>query len=275
MTIKVNNKVINCFNFSGGECHVSIADIAIDGTVNISADLYNSDDVMRLIMTVDAIRQIIADANIHLKIPYFPYARQDRVCNFGEAFAAQVMTKLINSLKCASVTVYDPHSQVIEELLDNCIVITQAQIVENSQLGATIKARNLTLLSPDAGASRKTQQLSEKLKTDAIYCTKVRDPKTGQIMTTQIPKGVSGQDFIIIDDICDGGRTFIELAKTLQSAGANKLYLYVTHGIFSKGLEVLKPYFSHVFCYHCFLQSEVIDTEFLTIIKREPQGETR
>jgi ribose-phosphate pyrophosphokinase len=42
----------------------------------------------------------------------------------------------------------------------------------------------------------------------------------------------------MVDDICDGGRTFIELAKELRGMGAEKVHLYVTHGFFTKGLSV-------------------------------------
>lgn len=269
MPIKVNKQPIQHFNFSGGECHVSIADIAIDRVTEVTAHLYNSDDVMCLIMTVDAIRQKNADTEINLTIPYFPYARQDRVCNEGEAFSASVMTELINALKCKSVTVYDPHSQITVDLLNNSHVISQADLLENSIVAAEIYDKSLVLASPDAGAETKTREIADKLKVKAIYCTKTRDTRTGQITGTHIPEGVSGKDFIIVDDICDGGRTFTELAKALKEAGAKNLYLYVTHGIFSKGLSVLKKHFKHVYCYHCFLENGDIDQQFLTVIEGE------
>ena len=44
----------------------------------------------------------------------------------------------------------------------------------------------------------------------------------------------------MIDDICDGGRTFIECAKLLKAAGVGSMALYVSHGIFSKGLDPLE-----------------------------------
>lgn len=269
MTITVNNKAIQHFSFSGGECHVSVAGIAIDEATEVFAYLYSSDDVMCLIMVINAIRQKNSKAVINLTIPYFPYARQDRVCNEGEAFSVSVMADIINALKCNNITIYDPHSQVTVDLLNECTVVTQAAIIENSIVVADIKAKGLILVSPDAGAENKTREIADKLSIDAIYCTKTRDTKTGQITGTQIPSNVADKDFIIVDDICDGGRTFIELAKALKEAGANDLYLYVTHGIFSKGLDVLKEHFEHVYCYHTFLQSNDIDKQFLSVIEEK------
>lgn len=269
MTITVNEKPIKFFNFSGGECHVSIADIGINDKTEIIAYLYNAHDIMRLIMCINAVRQKNAHTKIHLTSPYFPYARQDRVCNEGEAFAVNVMADLINAQNCDSVTIYDPHSQVTVDAINNCATVTQAAIIKDSIIADDIRAKNLKLVSPDAGAENKTRAIADALNIDAIYCTKTRNVKTGQITGTQIPANVENKDFIIVDDICDGGRTFIELAKSLKQAGAKGLYLYVTHGIFSKGLEVLKEHFEHVYCYHTFLRENEIDDQFLTVIKEK------
>ena len=51
---------------------------------------------------------------------------------------------------------------------------------------------------------------------------------------------VTGKSVLIADDICDGGRTFIELAKVLKERGAAHIHLHVTHGIFSKGKAVFE-----------------------------------
>ena len=74
---------------------------------------------------------------------------------------------------------------------------------------------------------------------------KNRDPFTGEITHTSI-SGSTGdetkpQTHIIFDDICDGGRTFIELAKVLRrnTAHHDRIVLAVTHGLFTKGVDVV------------------------------------
>lgn len=264
MNITVNKKLVKAFQFSGGECHISIDGIAIKDATEVVAYLYSSDDVMRLLMVVDAIRQENVETHIELVIPYFPYARQDRVCNKGEAFSAKVMAGLINALNCQSVTVLDPHSKVVTEHLNNCQVVTQVDLVRGT-LAEFIRTRELTLVSPDKGAAEKTQAVADAFGLDVVACSKVRDPKNGQIAHSEVHGDVKGKDLIILDDICDGGRTFTELAKVLKDHEAGDLYLYVTHGIFSEGLGVLKAQFTHVFCVHTFLQSDQIETDFLTV----------
>src|SRR6266581_8938036 len=79
------------FIFSGGEVQVSLDSSNSHGLehcngIYIDARIRNSDDVMTLLMLTDALRRMVSvNTPIHLQIPYIPYARQDRVCNFGEA----------------------------------------------------------------------------------------------------------------------------------------------------------------------------------------------
>ncbi|MCP4970556.1 MAG: ribose-phosphate pyrophosphokinase [Arcobacter sp.] len=269
MSIYVNGKEIKSFNFSGGECHIKIISSDITDNTNILAKLHSSDAVMQLFMVVDAVRRVKPDTKIKLTIPYFPYARQDRVCNEGESFSAKVMANLINQLNCKSVTVYDPHSQVIVDALNNVNIVSLSDIVCSSIIANKIIKNGITIVSPDKGAYGKIKLVSQSLKAEVISASKVRDTKTGNITDTSIIGNVLEKDCIILDDICDGGRTFIELSKVLSSNGAGKIYLYVTHGIFSKGLEVLKNHFNHIYCYHSMLPSEQIDSTFLTIFNVE------
>lgn len=56
-------------------------------------------------------------------------------------------------------------------------------------------------------------------------------------------------DIVIVDDMCDGGATFIEEAKYLRAQGhTGKLKLFVIHGLFTKGLDELLEYFDEIIC---------------------------
>jgi len=270
MPIFVNQKIVENVLFSGGECHVKLSSIDIVEKTNILAQLHNSNDIMCLLLTVDAVRRINAQTQIDLTIPYFPYARQDRVCNEGEALSVKVMADLINGLACARVTVFDAHSDVTPALLNNCKSISLGEMVVQSPLMSFISKHKLTLVSPDAGAEKKVRTAAKMLSkegilVDVLCATKVRDTLTGHILETHIQGDFCGRNYILLDDICDGGRTFIELAQVLRSQGAADVYLYVTHGIFSQGLEPLKSYFKHVFCHHTMLSQSQIDPDFLTV----------
>lgn len=268
MTIYVNKMEVESFNFSGGECHVKVGPELINEAAEIYAKLNSSNSIMQLIMTVDAIRQIKADTTINLTIPYFPYARQDRVCNVGEAFGAKVMADLINNMHCDKVTVLDPHSNVIVDNLENCEVVSLSDIITRSSLADKITKEQITVIAPDKGAREKVELVCKKLSADFVCASKVRDSQTGNITKTELHGDVEGKDCIILDDICDGGRTFIELAKVLHEKGAGKIYLYVTHGIFSHGVKILREYLDHVYCHHLVRDEGVKESSYLTVLNK-------
>lgn len=253
--------------FSGGEVHVRINEWKTEHfDVVIEANLTDSAKIMELVMLVDAFRRIDPTVKLHLVTPYLPYARQDRVCTEGEALAVRVMADLINSLNFETVEVWDVHSDVSIAVLNRADNIGPETFLENV-LGRNRYRESATqyvLVSPDAGAMKKVTKVSKKFNLPMLTASKIRDPKTGEITGTEIhiPEEHYTKTFLIVDDICDGGRTFTELAKAIKTEVGRGAYekaaallprgtygtfaapivpveLYVTHGIFSKGLDVI------------------------------------
>lgn len=235
------------FLFPGGEVHVSLPEFESDiaKSVRISALLKSSDDVMRLLMLTDAVRRRVGATPIHLVMPYVPYARQDRVCNSGEAHGAKVFCELINRQGYASVSILDPHSDVVAALLDRAL-IQDASAPLSRVLSRSEFSEGVTLISPDAGAQKRVYALAKRLGVSRVVCAdKVRDIKSGEIKSVIVRDELPSGPLLVVDDICDGGRTFVELAKAIPFA--SRLYLYVSHGIFSKGVEVLSAHYAKVF----------------------------
>ena len=249
--------------FPGGEIRVKLAETGRT-VVRVTAYLFNSDDVMTLVMITDALRQMGVE-HIRLTIPYIPYARQDRVCNKGEAFSIKAFAAIINSLNFSSVVVYDPHSDVSTACLDRVVVLNQAEIMnKHIALRNWLTEAYLTsstpaeaqevlptyLVCPDAGAAKKIYTVAKTVPyfKGIIFAEKVRDVATGEIVKTRVselPDDVANARLLVVDDICDGGRTFIELGKVLRPY-CKELNLYVTQGFFSKGMEAFEPFFDNV-----------------------------
>ena len=234
------------FTFSGGEEHIRFPTqhIHTASKIEIVERLTDSSKLMRLMLSVDALKRMTYESvPIELLIPYFPYARQDRVCVEGEALGASVMAQFINNLGFSKVTIWDAHSEVSVALLNRAVNVPQVELVAKCDLlEAELVSGNLTLVSPDAGAAKKTLKIAETFnpQIEVIQAHKVRNLKTGQIEATEVQGDVSGKNILIADDICDGGRTFVELAKVLKAKGAAEVSLFITHGIFSKGLTVFE-----------------------------------
>jgi ribose-phosphate pyrophosphokinase len=187
--------------------------------------------------------------DVNLYIPYFLGARSDRKFEEGGVnYLKNVICPIVNSQKFNKVIVLDPHSDVLEACLDNFVKINNFELVKFAlpNIGGDI-----TLVSPDAGAYKKIFDVAKEFDIQKIItATKVRDIKTGNILHTEIPTLDQHNDisYVIIDDICDGGRTFIELAKVIKDGRPTaKVYLVVTHGIFSAGFGELNKYIDGIF----------------------------
>ncbi|MBF7091032.1 ribose-phosphate pyrophosphokinase [Flavobacterium sp. ALJ2] len=226
------------FIFSGGEPHIKInPDFDVNQKITITHRLNSFNDLGLLCLTVDALRRMDVKV-IDLFIPYFPAARQDRVMIKGEPLSVKVYADIINAMQLNKVFVFDAHSEVTPALVNNCEVIPN-----HTFIAAVIKSigNDVKLISPDGGALKKIYKVSEFLGgVDVVECSKSRDVKTGRLSGFKVYEDdLQGMDCLIVDDICDGGGTFVGLAEELKKKNAGKLYLAVSHGIFNKGFEVL------------------------------------
>lgn len=259
------------FVFKGGEVQVKIADDQypsrwdLDRFFNfqIRAHIRNSDDIMALLLLTDAVRRKFGRLPIKVELPYIPYARQDRVCAPGEALSMKVFADLINAQGYDMVKVWDPHSDVATALIDNCEVVKQYTFVERTiSHQMNLYRTNLVLVSPDAGANKKVFESAQysRIK-DVVRADKIRDVTNGAILETKVySEHVGDKDFLILDDICDGGRTFVELAKVLRPLTKGKIFLYVTHGIFSAGFDELRKHIDQIYTANSFVDlKEVSD----------------
>jgi len=212
---------------------------------HVSLEFEGNDDLFNLALLVDALRRQYSKTAIHLIMLYLPYARQDRVCSPGESLSVKVVADFINSLKLDCVYCWNIHSDVGAAVLDN---LQQRESHYCFNLSRFDK-QNTILVSPDAGANKKVLSLA-KLGgfPNVVRADKTRDVMTGKITGTAVySEHVGNKDFLILDDICDGGRTFTELARELHKLTTGKVMLYVTHGIFSSGVETLDSLFDKMY----------------------------
>lgn len=247
------------FKFPSGEMQIRLSEDLIlhlktEFYVDLVFNFESNDDIMTLLLTVSAIRELYQECTIFLNIPYVPYSRQDRVMVPGESLSVKVFAAIVNSLNLSRVTIIDPHSDVTTALFDKVIVKTQAECVKSA---VPVTQHVDTLLCPDSGARKKTLEVAKALGIKTIiYADKTRDVDTGHIAGTRVDlstlpnQSLKGRNILLVDDICEGGRTFTEIAKALGPKEDFKLSLYVTHGFFSKGMDELNNMFDNVYCFN-------------------------
>lgn len=248
------------FKFPGGEIQVSIDKFNLRSVdpVIVETRLQDSESIMQLVIATEILNRLHQGTKV-LKVPYFPYARQDRVMDSHEAFSLRAVASVINSLGYDSIETDDPHSDVLAALIPRLRARSQVEIIKKHKaLDELLVSHIDCFVSPDAGASKKIQEIAKHYSKPVIQASKVRDTASGLILETKIEEFPSKYgNFLIIDDICDGGRTFIELAKALRFKGAKEIYLFVTHGIFSRGVGVFEGLIDAVYTTESFISHTI------------------
>lgn len=269
----LNNQPIDYFLFSGGEFQVKLPHKLDTERAFLTWKPIDASEITLLALAVSALKHMGFN-DIDLDILYLPYARQDRVCAEGEAHSLEVICGFLNSLDVSVVRLWDVHNKdKTFELLDEPLIVhTQPfDIFDRYKILDDFDLGNLILCAPDDGAYERVSDVANQhTQTTPVVMAKVRDPETGKITGmkwNQHNRSVEGWNVLIIDDICDGGATFLQAAQILKEQGAENLYLYVTHGIFSKGLDLLQEYFKHIICHHVLHDDKFHSTERLTILR--------
>jgi ribose-phosphate pyrophosphokinase len=204
-----------------------------------------NDELIALAFVRDALRTQYPLANIHLRLPYVPYGRQDRACNPGEAASLKVIGNMINGMNFATVSTVDPHSTVTAAVIDRLYAVDQFFVFA----GVRQSFRETYIVAPDQGASKKCEDFAKLVgAAGVITCAKNRDLRTGRIISFRVIDDVPpNADLLVLDDLIDGGRTFVEVAEVLRKHNPSRLDLAVTHGLFTKGTKVVTDIYDKVF----------------------------
>lgn len=243
----MNAKIINLnkaqhikrFVFPDQQPHVVLQGVNEGDDVTVVCSITDSSMLLQLLQTANAIDHVKAKKK-KLIIPYLMGARYDRLMVTGDSFDLEVIAGLINGMEFEKVYLYDVHSEVSLELICNAVNITNEALVKAYAKG------NAVLICPDKGAAKKMKHyaLWNENLTDSVYCNKSRDLTDGKInLQVMEPEKCMNRNCVIIDDLCDGGGTFLAIAQQIQTA---HLTLIVTHGVFSKGFTELEKVFDEI-----------------------------
>ena len=209
--------------------------------VEITARIANPVDLFNVLMAKDVL-EASGFERIDLHIAYLMAARMDRQMTDSEPFTLRIVAAMINQAGFRRVTIFDPHSEVSTALILRSKAIGNEIFVKNciEHFYQNKPKDDYALISPDAGALKKIYKVAQFVDAPfVVECTKKRDVKTGHLSgfaTNETDFG--GKTCFIVDDICDGGGTFIGLADLLKKRNAGKVVLVVSHGIFSKGFDL-------------------------------------
>lgn len=257
--------------YPGGEVGVRVN--ASDWSQRGMFRIQSAEDIIAFRMAVDAIEQSGGKGPSELLIPYIPYARQDRIATKGDPLAIGVFARLIKYSDLETVWCLDPHSPETENHFNNkygirFFGVSPVFFIEQ-YINKVAPGKKVVLVSPDKGAEQKTIRYLEDIDNaiGVIVCRKTREPVTGRLTQAEfdryIPKNIGeclnikddpNIELIVTDDICDGGRTFMNLVELLDFEGfKNPVHLWTSHAIYSYGIDGLLKKFKTIGSTNSFL----------------------
>src|SRR5688572_4205809 len=159
--------------FPGGEIYFALKDIALrqldkhTGDVYVRCRINSANALMLLIMAINTVKSRNPECKIYVYLCYIPYQQSDRhIYNKKkkelECFGLKAVADILNELPVYRYTVVDPHSDVAPALIKNCLVVDNSDFI--GKVLTKITTKNLTILSPDAGAYKKIFKLCSDLE---------------------------------------------------------------------------------------------------------------
>ena len=243
-------------NFANGEIYVKIEEKVRGNDVFVIQTLSSpvNENLMELLIMIDALHRASAE-RINVVCPLLCYSRQDRKTTSREPITAKLVANLITKAGADRLLTVDLHADQIQGFydipLDN---LYSAPFVSKKIFSGypNMLSENLVVMSPDAGGAGRAKTFIHEISkvyniTPALVIGYKERPSAGDIDDYKILGNVAGKDVMIIDDILDSGKTLVKAAENLKAKGANKIYAYVTHSLFTNGIEPLKKNFEKIF----------------------------
>lgn len=231
--IKLNGQDINITHFPDGTTQVwKLPDVILHEADSAKYDWWFESEAE--IMHLAQAKALTSAHGLQstLEIHYLPYGRQDKEVSNISTFALHPFAEILNLLKFGRVIIHDPHSAEALKLINRSEAVYPTRMLEVAKFSTWADV----VCYPDEGAREKYTKIYGY---DYVHGEKTRDQLSGEITGYKFHGDVVGKKILIVDDIADGGKTFIFLANELKKAGATEISLFVTHGLFTKGLTPL------------------------------------
>lgn len=233
--------------------------------VGVRCSLTDSVKLVQLLMVKEALDNLKVIATT-LFIPYLMAARSDRRMRPGGAHELRVVGDLISTLDFGQVVLFDPHSDVAEGVIKHAKIIRPNLLMGHVPDGSA-------LIVPDAGAAKKAQIVrKENLEKFPyiFYAHKTRDVVTGAVKVSFEGNNLAGYHCVIVDDLCDGGATFLQLGQILRERKASSLTLVVSHGVFSNmALPKLLAVFDRIITSNSYPGRGYVSSSRVTVVPLE------
>lgn len=190
-----------------------------------------NDHLIELLLYVDALRRASAHT-ITAVIPYFPYARQERMAKGREAISAKVVASNLESLGVDRVLYVDIHAPAIQGFFSVPVdPLTAVEVLAAAYRGPEFE--NAAIVAPDEGRVKLAGKYADTLDLPLVLMHKKR---TGfdSAKVTHVVGDIAGKIPIVIDDVIAGGSILDQLQSLIDQGAKPQIHLAITHGVLTE-----------------------------------------
>jgi ribose-phosphate pyrophosphokinase len=218
--------------FSCGESYARIEDSIRGLEAYIIQPIGNTpnDDFMELFLIMDALKRSSA-TRIHVVIPHFGYARQDKKSAPREPISSRLMADLMSAVGFDRLVTMDLHSDQIQGFFSQPVDHLTAMPLFVDYF-SKLDIQDLCVVAPDTGRAKFSKKLSDQLGGTLAIMHKTR-PEHNVAEITNVVGDVSGKNILIVDDMVDTAGSVTSGIQALKDLGAKDIYLATTHAVFS------------------------------------------
>jgi ribose-phosphate pyrophosphokinase len=188
-------------------------------------------NLLELLILINALKENRAK-EIILILPYFGYARQDKVDKPGAPLSAKLMVNILKLAGVNKVLAVDLHSEKVVRFWGKSLKYLSALPVLAQILKSKIKGQNWLVIAPDKGAKKRATAVAKILGLNVLVAKKYR-PRQNVAEVRGINADLTDQNLIVVDDMVDTAGTLVALVNELKAKGAAKIYCLITHALLS------------------------------------------
>lgn len=228
--------------FPDGEIQITLGEFSHKSEINVQCRITTADELFILMQVCDILAR--HDVQFSISIYYLMGMRMDRVMDFNRPFTLKVIVGILDNLGATDVSLFCPHSERGLDLFKKTDVY---KICSDEWETFNDNLAGYQTVLPDAGAVDRYYYIEPPA--DVIVGEKVRDVATGKILSIKVknPEAIDGRPLLLIDDLCDGGGTFVGLAAAIREIDPDaKISIVVNHMVNHKGIQNLSKNFDHV-----------------------------
>lgn len=217
--------------FSDGEfCPIFKQSIRYED-IYIMADGHRSDDIMKLLLTIDAAKRSGAHS-VSVIMPYLPYSRSDKNDHIRQSISAKLLADLLTSVGVSQLLTIDLHNSSIQGFYNVPVIHLLANRIFVDYV-ASLGLEDICFVAPDSGATKRTLGFARHFENPTFSVIDKKRIKPNEIASMTLLNSVEGKNVILVDDLSDTFGTISKSASLVMEKGAKSVRAVLTHPVLS------------------------------------------